>query len=199
MSEKKVTKKWENIWKRFDRHRTLGEFFLDRNEKPMFSILDKVKLKKNAKILDVGCGTGRTLIWFRQHDYKNPIGIDHSGASIAICEKKGLKRGKDVFQKDILSSKLETNSFDLVFSEGLLEHFKNFRPIVKEMCRISNRYVLLLQPNHFGIFKKLGDLYYKLFPNPNTVKEYTYAVKDFEKAFNEFGYKLEQKRDTFLQ
>jgi ubiquinone/menaquinone biosynthesis C-methylase UbiE len=199
MSHKVIDKKWEKSWKKFKKHRSIGEFFLNSNEPHIFSILDKMKLKKNAKILDIGCGTGRTLIWFRKHGFKNSIGMDHSKSSISLCEKNGLKKGKDVFQRNIFSPRFRTNSFDLVFSEGLLEHFKDFKPVVKQMCRLSKKYILLIQPNHFGIFKKLEDIYYKIFPNPVTVKEYTYTLKDFEDVFDKYGYKLKEKRDTFLQ
>jgi cyclopropane fatty-acyl-phospholipid synthase-like methyltransferase len=54
----------------------------------MSRILEKIRLKKSSRILDVGCGSGFTLHIFRSLGYSNSIGIDNSTESSKLCEKK---------------------------------------------------------------------------------------------------------------
>lgn len=57
-----------------------------------FNIKEFLKyVPKEAKILDVGCGYGRTLEELYKNDYKNLIGIDFS--------EKLIERGKNLYPK----------------------------------------------------------------------------------------------------
>jgi len=40
----------------------------------------------------------------------------------------------------------KNGTFDLVYSDGLLEHFIKPKPILQEIFRVSKRYVLTLVP-----------------------------------------------------
>ena len=172
------------------------------SEKRYFSMLEEIKLKKNAKIIDVVCGTGRTLQSFREHDYYNSIGIDVLKFQIEICMKKGFKINKDIFLMNFLKNKFKNESFDLVFSEGLLEHYKNMKPFVKEMCRISKKYVLQLQPNYNlsgKPFLLVRNLYLKIFNTLPKFYEKQYNIKDYEKIFAKNNFKLINTKDLVLK
>lgn len=197
MSRKNVMREWEDSWSQFEKRRSIGEFFMDNAHKIVFGMIEKTSLN-NPRIVDIGCGTGTTLLKIRKKGYQNAIGIDHSVSSIDICRKAGFVENKDVFLEDAFNTGFRPGSFDIVFSEGLLEHFIDFDSLVKEMCRISRRYVLLIQPNHFSPFKMLAGAYYFLFPNPSTVKEYTYRIEDFRSAFRRYGFELEDVRVSLM-
>lgn len=192
-----VAKNFEELWKEHERPSFLGEIVFKISEIEAMNIMKKYLPNKKCRIIDVGCGTGRTLILFRKNGYMNSIGIDISKKSIELCAQKNLIPNKDVFLMDIKNNKFKDKEFDVVFAEGLLEHFKNFQSIVDELCRISKKYVLLLQPNHFSIFRKLTKLYYCFFPRM-VVEELTYHVKDFNKAFMRNGFILKELKNTFL-
>jgi ubiquinone/menaquinone biosynthesis C-methylase UbiE len=198
MTKQDVMEEWEESWSTFKSHRTLGDFFLNNARTIALNAIKDNLAVANPKIIDVGCGYGDTVSKFRQSGYNDTIGIDHSASSILLCQRRGLKINTDVFQADAFKTGFDANSFDIVFSEGLLEHFTDFKPIVKEMCRISKRDVLLIQPNHYSVFKKISDIYYFILPNKNNVKEYTYRLKDFEESFQEFGFRLQRKNSSFL-
>jgi len=71
------------------------------------------------------------------------LGVDISNTALAITNKKGVKTVK----ADILKGlPFEDNSFDLVYSDGLLEHFIDPEPVLKELFRVSKRYILTLVP-----------------------------------------------------
>jgi ubiquinone/menaquinone biosynthesis C-methylase UbiE len=195
-STSSVAKNFEKLWEKYERPSFIGEFLFKMAEAKVLKLMGKY-VEKNAKVIDVGCGTGRTLMMFRKNGYFNSIGIDVSKKSIEACAKKGFIIDKDIFLMDITKSKFKDKEFDVVFAEGLLEHFENFQPVVDKLCKISKRYVLLIQPNHFSIFRKLEKVYYLLFPRV-VVKELTYKVEDFSKSFKKNGFILKELKNSFL-
>jgi ubiquinone/menaquinone biosynthesis C-methylase UbiE len=181
---------WNEIWKDFKGLNWLGRRLKSEEEKVLKKVLEEIKLPKKAKIIDIGCGSGFTLSFFRRLGYNNSIGIDSSKNSLIIANKLfNFKNGRDVFLMDAKSIKFPDNSFDLVFSEGLLEHFKNFTIVVKEFCRVSKTWILLFQPNQVSVYGRLKR-FLENFMKVSWEKEYPYRKIDYVKAFSEFGFKL---------
>lgn len=149
-----------------------------------------MRLPKNAKIIDVGCGTGLTLNFFRNNGYNYSIGIDNSKNALNICKKLfDFIIGKDIFWMYADDMKFPNSYFDLVFSEGLLEHFINSSRIIREHCRISRKYVLIFQPNHnsfFGLIKRIIERFGKA----SWEREYFYAKEDYINLFLKYNFKL---------
>lgn len=197
MSEKDVTEDFEKLWKDIEKPSLIGNIIFDFSEKQAISMMKK-RMDHNAKVIDVGCGTGRTLEVIRKYGFSNSIGVDSSETSIKLCKSRGFEPNKDVFIVDILKNEYKNNEFDLVFAEGLLEHFEDFSEIVKQFCRMSKKYVLIIQPNHFSFYYKwIRNFYYKFFPE-NTVKELTYSKEEFNKPFSENGFELKESHNTIL-
>ena len=196
INNKKVTEKFDDLWKDIEKPSKIGNIIFTSSENKAIAIIKK-HISNDMKIIDVGCGTGRTLELFRKKGLYNSIGIDSSTNSIKICQSKGFKINKDVFIIDVLKNDYKNGEFDIVFSEGLLEHFEDFSYIVKEFCRISKKYVIIMQPNHFSYFKWIKKIYYKIFPE-NVVKELTYSKEDFNKEFSANKFKLKEAHNTIL-
>lgn len=188
--------KWERDYgkqKGFYTNKHLLNFRFIGNVVLYFAVkLMKKILSNDAKILDAGCGSGRMLLYFKTHGYPNAIGIDYSKNGITVCEELGLIRNKDVFLKDIVKNNFKPKSFDLVYSHGLLEHLYNFQPIVNGMCRLSKKYVLLLQPDQFSKLRFLDDIY--RFFLPDTLIEKPYKPKDYSAAFAKSKFVLKEKQ-----
>lgn len=187
---------WENYWKNYKGVTKIGAWSQKQSINKALQILDEKKIKKSTRIIDMGCGEGKTLIAFREKGYRNIIGIDNTLESIKICEKKGLKEGRDVFLDEASGTKFKNNSLEIVFSEGILEHFKDPIPLISEMSRISKKYVLIIQPNHLNIYglmiKILGHFL------RGGVWEYTFTKKYFKKEFEKFGFFLKTEKYTPL-
>lgn len=77
-----------------------------------------LKLKKTAKILDVGCGPGYFLDIMKENKYKNVVGTTGSQEDITICEDKG----HTVRQEDISFLSDKDESLDFIFCRQVLEH-----------------------------------------------------------------------------
>lgn len=182
---------WDSEWKNFKKSNFFGQKLHKEQKNAIKKILTLINLQKSAKILDIGCGSGRTLEWFREFGFKKSIGIDNSINSIKLCKKLCFRINKDVFIMDARKTDFKKNSFDLVFADGLLEHFKDFSPFVREMSRISKKYILITQPNHFSVYGKM----LTILNRHCNVQEYSYKVDDFKIVFEKFKFKLVKKID----
>ena len=127
--------RWDKFWKS-------GGIGVTPTRRNLFKIFKKIKLPKNAKILDVGCGSGTLAQFWKDQGY-DVTGMDISDKSLEITRSKGVYCVKgDVTKK----TPFEDNTFDLVYSDGLLEHFVDPKQVLEEIFRISKKYVLTMVP-----------------------------------------------------
>jgi ubiquinone/menaquinone biosynthesis C-methylase UbiE len=125
---------WE-IWST-DKVKVLEEFWKPRRDH------DSVRsmLPKDYKsVLDVGCGVGvfYDLLIENGASY---TGIDSSNAMI---ERAKERIGPGKFEKgDIYNIRFPEQSFDLVFCWAVLFHLPDIEIPIKELCRVSKKYVV---------------------------------------------------------
>ncbi len=170
---------WEGVWKDGNKLNPFGKLLFSRMKASVKNLLPSdVKT-----VLDVGCGSGLTMSFFREFGC-DVTGIDVSDSALKISD--GIKM-------DARKMKFSDGSFDLVFSDGLLEHFKlstDFNSIVKEMCRVSKKYILICQPNP-SFFR---DLWRKNI-RKDTMLEYEYSGDDYVNTFSKHGFSLQKSKD----
>jgi SAM-dependent methyltransferase len=96
--------------------------------------------KEVDNILDVGCGVGRYCHELSKLGHK-VVGVDYSEALVEEARKNypGL-----TFEVDNgYDLKHEDKSFDLVISIGALQCLEDHERFIKELCRVSKKYVLV--------------------------------------------------------
>lgn len=191
--EKFVYKSFDEHWRRFEKYSVISRLIMNERDRPIAKMLSEISPKN---ILDIGCGIGRTILKFKKLGLET-VGIDNSESSIALCERKGLKIGKEIIKMNADSLRFSNSSFDVVFAEGLLEHFENYEPFVKEMVRVSRKYVLLLQPNAHSVCGKILNLAIEKLTRGN-VKEIPYQMEDYIKSFEKYGCKLVKSHPAFF-
>lgn len=103
--------------------------------------------KKNAKIMDMGCGTGELTKKLQDFGFGNISGYDISKNCILLARKS--YKGIDFKVKDIENTKLKSSSVDYLFYCGILHHFTNMEKVIKEAKRIlrKNGKVFVFEPN----------------------------------------------------
>ena len=117
---------YENLYKTEDKYWWfVGQRYLLGN------FLRKKYGNKKLQLLDVGCGTGRTLQMLKR--FGKACGIDISNDSLDFCK---MKKVGNVKKSNVLDIKLKKNTFDVVTSLGVFYH-KAVTDDVKGMKEIN--------------------------------------------------------------
>ena len=179
---------WENHWIDGNKENLtwVGKLMLGAKKRALRDVLRSIKV---SRAIDVGCGLGFTLSVFKELDI-NAIGIDVSKTTVEICQKKGLKAVVKKLEEVI-------DKYDLVFSDGLLEHFLNFEPYAQHLTRISNNYIIIIQTDHENFLGKTSIYLAEILRGSKNVLEYNYRINDFVSVFKNYGLKLIQTRSIF--
>ncbi len=174
---KKGKEEWSKYWgmKQVSLWQS-GRFSVTPTRKNLFSLFEKIPLPGDAKILDVGCGSGSLTRFWKERGY-DVIGLDISDNALEIAAKKGLNCVKGDVTKGLA---FEDNTFDLVYSDGLLEHFINPKPILEEIFRVSRKYVLTTVPRKC-LYKVIHNI---LFRPPKEYKREDSEWINLHKEFN---------------
>ena len=184
-----VYKSWDRFWREhLNYHLTpTGKMIIKQKKRTLFSILQNMRPQS---AIDVGSGLGNALEEFVRADI-SVTGIDVSERSVEICRKKGLpavlKRLEDVNEK-----------YELVYSDGLIEHFPDFKPHSKMLADISSHYVLLSQTDHSALIVKILDLAERLFKKDHYLREKPFKLFEFIKYYESIGFKLKSKKSVFF-
>lgn len=101
--------------------------------------------RRDARILDLGCGMGHFLYFLEREGYHNYLGIDLSSENIQMCREEGY-----TVRKDDIFSFLEksTEFFDAIVMNDVLEHFEK-----QEVIRFLDLVYQKLTPNGKLILK----------------------------------------------
>jgi len=106
--------------------------FTEYPKKLINYLVDRFKIKKNSKLLALGCGRGEFLNAFINHN------IEGYGIDISDYSKKKFPKIKLKIQNLDLERKLpyDDSFFDFVFSKSFVEHFYEPEYLFKEIRRI---------------------------------------------------------------
>lgn len=139
---------WENQRKRRDPADPLVAAFV---EPKIAFIRQHVSLPDAPKILDVGCGNGYFTYYLDQLTQTGDAsGSGHSGTTIGIDFAKAmlqLNPCDNLMQGSALDLPFQDGSFDMVFCSNILHHIEDPVAVVREMRRVSNKYVVIHEPN----------------------------------------------------
>ncbi len=122
---------------------------------------DRLKVKDNMKVLEVGCGGGLFTNMIKKHFPScEVVGIDLDENHINFARDKAKELNLDVEYKvcDIKNMPFEDNSFDLVFSHTVVEHLE-FNDFISEQKRVlkSGGSIVIMRVN---MEEKIVDKYF---------------------------------------
>jgi len=100
-------------------------------------------LPLSGSVLDVGCGHGAFTVRLVRPN-TTVVGLDTSLHLLSQNPHRGLTCA------DATHLPFRDESFDVVFEANLLHHVSNRKQVVKEMARVSRRYVVIIEPNRYN-------------------------------------------------
>lgn len=134
MSEKTSTKEhWQTYWKTPDHQPPLVH-------EEMMAELQNVIRVKGKKILEVGAGMGGDSVYLAKQGAV-VTALDYTGEALsAIREHAKIENVElSIKQGDTRQLPFKDESFDIVFHQGLLEHFKDPVSVLKEHVRVLKK------------------------------------------------------------
>jgi len=181
---------WEKRWKgaeETERLTPIGQRMYKAKQTAIAEALSGLAINT---IIEVGCGLGYTLACYQRAGY-DCFGIDISPSAVYVCRNKGLP---------VMERKLETitETYDLVSSDGMLEHFLNFEPYAYHLTRISRKYVLLIQPNHDSLTGKTAAYLAEILRGRSNMFEYNYRIEDFISVFSKYQFNVVRNRPIYF-
>ncbi|MFC1656344.1 class I SAM-dependent methyltransferase [Patescibacteria group bacterium] len=165
-TSKKFEQTWENVWRSFKRDQNIEKTIKKHKyeRKYLYEILIKYLKKspnKLPKFLEVGCGTAIDSYILANKINSDVYGIDLVQESIDLAHEisKNFNKKIKLVTCDGKKMPFKSESFDMVFSQGLLEHFKEPSDLIKEQLRILkvNGYLVISVPqtyNPYTLYKR---------------------------------------------
>jgi SAM-dependent methyltransferase len=184
MAAKNEKGSWDELWRRRKR------LYIYRNVlKTAEHFLGQIERKE---ILEVGCGRGATLLEFARRGGK-VTGLDYSEEALATCRELASKNGSgqhvSFVNGDARKLPFPSESFDFVFSVGLIEHFEDPTEILAEQHRVLRKggFLLVQVPQKYSAYTLLKKVMIRVGKWPYGGWETEFSDKEIAALVSEAG------------
>jgi 2-polyprenyl-3-methyl-5-hydroxy-6-metoxy-1,4-benzoquinol methylase len=172
----------------------LQKFLINNFFSSLISLIKPLGVKS---ILDAGCGEGFTMDKLLEEKIANRIeGIEYVEESVILGKK--LYPNLIIKQANIYNLPYKDSSFDLVICTEVLEHLKEPEKALREVLRVSKKYLIISVPNEpFFILSNFlrGKNILRLGNDPGHINHWgLFGLKDFLKKN---GLKIDEVRLPF--
>lgn len=123
--------------------------YLSESDEPQFTLQQQLFAERKnealaaifppapARVLECGSGSGEVSAWMASRGYEVVL-LDASPAALAFAEKRFHREHLtgEFIPGNVYNLPFADNSFDIVMSFGLLEHFEDVDVVIAEMTRV---------------------------------------------------------------
>jgi len=114
-----------------------SEFEAYTNDERLLDALSTAMPLRGARVLEVGAGTGRDAVRLAELGAHVTV-LDYVREALDIVQRNAARAGVqvDTVHGDAFAMPFRDGSFDVVFHQGLLEHFREPLPLLAENARV---------------------------------------------------------------
>lgn len=161
--EEKISNLFGDVWVDFSDEVYFQEALDYTVERFRRNNVDAAEYFRNKTILDAGCGSGKYSAALATLGAKKVIGIDIGEKGLSFAEKQRQKHPRgDVIEYrycSLLDIQLDDSSVDMVWSNGVIHHTKDYEKCLSEFARVikpgGDLYLYVEGPE--GLFELLCD------------------------------------------
>lgn len=152
---------WKDRWIRKPRHPGAKEKTYQSIQKGLTKLFLDLKIKTDEKsLIDLGCGTGEMISWFKSQYEMNVAGMEIGKSAIDIVRNKDLY----VYDKDVRQAAID-KKFDFVFSSFVSQHmisendFSGYYQTINNCLKSRGMFILVeyLKSGGFKVNRKFRD------------------------------------------
>lgn len=162
MSTDRKTEKqhWDRVWEPAPRMSLPSPLWVPTRN--IQRLLDPC-LAPGSRFLEIGCAPGKILAWVAKTKRAEVAGLDYSAPGMDNTRRllNHLGITGDLRCEDIFETTFDRDTFDCVFSCGLIEHFKNPEVLVDlhlSLVKPGGKTIIAI-PNYGGIYGHLQRLF----------------------------------------
>ena len=120
------------------------------------SFLNFIDKNIQGKLLEIGCGIGKTTHFLAEKYNKLKItAIDYDKEQIKLANRNKKSKNISFKQGDATSLNFENNSFNYVIETNVLHHIKNYEAAIKETRKVLKKngyfYLMDISQYFFGL------------------------------------------------
>jgi SAM-dependent methyltransferase len=145
---------------------------------------------------DLGCGTGRTGAWLREHGVAAVDGVDLTPEMLALARGRGAH--DRLLEADVAASGLDAGAYDLVIASLVDEHLAELEPLYREAWRIAAPgavFVLVAFHPHFIIASGMPTHFRSESGEDIAIATHIHLVSDHVAAALAAGWALAEMRE----
>jgi len=156
VNELTAVDQWDSVW--------AGDVRLRLPSPLNISVRDQQRLlakhvRPHDRFLEIGCAPGKMLAWVAAVLQADVSGLDYSERGISTAKRLfgALHLKGDLRCESLNETTFPPDSFDIVYSGGLIEHFKDPRGVVRAHLQFlkPGGTALMTVPNYRGIYGRL--------------------------------------------
>ena len=110
-------------------------------------VKEHIPVSKDTRLLEVGCGWG--VFTFHLDRECKVLGID---TSPEMLQRNPIDK---TLLMDVQDMQFDGGTFDVVFAHDTLHHVQDLDKAIREMARVSKRYVVIVEPNILNLANAL--------------------------------------------
>ena len=157
------------------------------------SFLNFIDKNIKGKLLEIGCGIGKTTHFLAEKYNKLKItAIDYDKKQIDIANQNNKLNNVEFKHRDATSLKFKNNSFNCIIETNVLHHIRNYEDAINEARRVLKKngyfYLMDISQYFFGL-----PLIRFLFPPESYITKSIILEK-----LKENNFKIEKSRGNFV-